>query len=75
MPPRSCATTSWRVSPGPSTRGSGAPYSALLENSGYETRPLDTYPTGIVDEMLDGADLLLLAPGWIGVYAKPFSAP
>lgn len=40
----------------------GRALSALLENSGYETRPLDTYPTGVVDEMLDGADLLLLAP-------------
>jgi hypothetical protein len=35
---------------------------ALLENSGYKTRPLDTYPTGVVDEVLEGADLLLLAP-------------
>ena len=35
---------------------------ALLESSGYKTRPLDTYPTGVVDEVLEGADLLLLAP-------------
>ena len=35
---------------------------ALLEGSGYHTTPLDSYPTGIVDELLDGADLLLLAP-------------
>jgi hypothetical protein len=35
---------------------------ALLVSSGYKTRPLDTYPTGVVDEVLDGADLLLLAP-------------
>ncbi len=35
---------------------------ALLEGSGYKTRPLDTYPTGAVDELLDGADLLLFAP-------------
>jgi hypothetical protein len=35
---------------------------ALLEGSGYQTRPLDAYPTGIVDELLEGADLLLLAP-------------
>jgi hypothetical protein len=35
---------------------------ALLESSGYQTRPLDAYPTGVVDELLDGADLLLLAP-------------
>ena len=35
---------------------------ALLEGSGYQTTPLDAYPTGIVDELLDGAELLLLAP-------------
>jgi hypothetical protein len=35
---------------------------ALLEGSGYRTTPLDSYPTGIVDELLEGADLLLLAP-------------
>ena len=35
---------------------------ALLEDSGYKTRPLDAYPTGIVDELLEGADLLLLTP-------------
>jgi hypothetical protein len=35
---------------------------ALLEGSGYQTRPLDAYPTGVVDELLDGADLVLLAP-------------
>jgi hypothetical protein len=35
---------------------------ALLEGSGYHTTPLDAYPTGIVDELLEGADLLLLAP-------------
>jgi nucleoside-diphosphate-sugar epimerase len=35
---------------------------ALLEDSGYKTRPLDAHPTGVVDELLDGADLLLLAP-------------
>jgi len=35
---------------------------ALLESYGYHTIPLDSHPTGIVDELLDGADLLLLAP-------------
>jgi hypothetical protein len=35
---------------------------ALLESSGYQTRPLGAYPTGVVDELLEGADLLLLAP-------------
>jgi hypothetical protein len=40
----------------------GRSISVLLEGSGYETTLLDAYPTGIVDELLDGADLLLLAP-------------
>jgi hypothetical protein len=35
---------------------------ALLEGSGYQTRPLDSYPTGVVGELLEGADLLLIAP-------------
>jgi hypothetical protein len=35
---------------------------ALLEGSGYKTIPLDAHPTGVVDELLEGADLLLLAP-------------
>ena len=34
----------------------------LLEGSGYDTRLLDAYPTGIVDELLEGANLLLLVP-------------
>ena len=40
----------------------GRALGALLENSGYDTTPLDAYPTGVVDELLDGADLLLLVP-------------
>ena len=35
---------------------------ALLEVSGYHTRPLGAYPTGVVDKLLEGAYLLLLAP-------------
>jgi hypothetical protein len=35
---------------------------ALLEGSGYRTRPLDAYPTGVVDELLEGTHLLLLTP-------------
>ena len=35
---------------------------ALLEGSGYKTRPLDAYPTGVVDELLEDVDLLLIAP-------------
>ena len=34
----------------------------LLEGSDYKTTLLDSYPTGVVDELLEGADLLLLAP-------------
>ena len=34
----------------------------LLEGHGYNTVLLDSYPTGIVDELLDGAHLLLLTP-------------
>ncbi len=29
---------------------------------GYAPTPIDAYPTGVVDELLEGADLLLLAP-------------
>jgi len=35
---------------------------ALLEGSGYQTRPLDAFPTGVVDELLEGTHLLLLVP-------------
>ena len=35
---------------------------ALLESSGYQTTPIDAYPTGVVDELLDGAHLLILTP-------------
>jgi hypothetical protein len=34
----------------------------LLEGHGYQTTLLDSYPTGVVDELLEGAHLLLLAP-------------
>jgi hypothetical protein len=34
----------------------------LLEGSGYETTLLEAYPTGIVDELLEGAHLLILTP-------------
>jgi hypothetical protein len=40
----------------------GSALCALLEDSGYRTTRLDSHPTGVVDELLDGADLLLLAP-------------
>jgi hypothetical protein len=34
----------------------------LLESHGHNTVLLDAYPTGIVDELLDGAHLLILTP-------------
>jgi hypothetical protein len=34
----------------------------LLESSGYQTTLLDAYPTGVVDELLDGAHMLILTP-------------
>jgi hypothetical protein len=40
----------------------GRTLSLLLEGHGYQITLLDSYPTGVVDELLDGADLLLLAP-------------
>ena len=45
---------------------------ALLEDSGYRITPLDTYPTGVVDELLEGADLLLLAPRLDGGACEAF---
>jgi hypothetical protein len=40
----------------------GRTLSLLLEGHGYKTTLLDSYPTGIVDELLEGAHLLILAP-------------
>jgi hypothetical protein len=40
----------------------GSSLSVLLEGSGYETTLFDAYPTGIVDELLEGAHLLILTP-------------
>jgi len=40
----------------------GRSLSVLLEGSGYQTTLLDAYPTGVVDELLDGAHLLILTP-------------
>ena len=34
----------------------------LLEGHGYQSTLLDSYSTGVVDELLDGAYLLLLTP-------------
>ena len=40
----------------------GRALSLLLEGSGYRTTLLDAHSTGVVDELLDGAHLFLLAP-------------
>jgi hypothetical protein len=40
----------------------GRSLSVLLEGSGYDTKLLDAYPTGVVDELLEGAHLLILTP-------------
>src|SRR5687768_15886922 len=40
----------------------GRSLSVLLESHGYNTVLLDSHPTGVVDELLDGAHLLLLSP-------------
>jgi hypothetical protein len=40
----------------------GRSLSVLLEGSGYQTTLLDAYPTGVVDELLEGANLLILTP-------------
>ena len=34
----------------------------LLESHAYNTVLLDSHPTGVVDELLDGAHLLILTP-------------
>jgi hypothetical protein len=40
----------------------GRSLSVLLESHGYNTVLLDSHPTGVVDELLDGAHLLILTP-------------
>ena len=40
----------------------GRTLSLLLEGHGYQTALLDSYPTGVVDELLESAHLLLLTP-------------
>ena len=40
----------------------GRTLSLLLEGSDYQTTLLDSYPSGVVDELLEGAHLLLLTP-------------
>jgi hypothetical protein len=40
----------------------GRSLSVLLESHGYNTTLLDSYPTGVVDELLEDAHLLILTP-------------
>ena len=40
----------------------GSALCALLGGCGYGINPLDARPIGVVDELLEGANLLLLAP-------------
>ena len=40
----------------------GSALCALLEGSAYRIAPIDAHPSGVADELLEGADLLLLAP-------------
>jgi hypothetical protein len=40
----------------------GRSLSVLLESHGYNTVLLDSHPTGVVDELLAGAHLLILTP-------------
>src|SRR5829696_7453495 len=40
----------------------GSALCALLGGCGYSIIPIDARPTGVVDELLEGANLLLLAP-------------
>jgi hypothetical protein len=40
----------------------GSALCALLGGHGYRINPLETHPTGVVDELLEGANLLLLVP-------------
>jgi hypothetical protein len=35
----------------------------LPEGEGHSTRHLEAHPAGLMDELLDGVDILLLAPG------------
>ena len=45
----------------------GRTLSLLLEGHGYQSILLDSYPTGVVDELLEGAHLLLITPRDKGV--------
>jgi hypothetical protein len=40
----------------------GSAICALLEGSGYRITPINSHPTGVAHELLEGANLLLMAP-------------
>jgi hypothetical protein len=50
----------------------GSALRALLEGHGYRITPIDAHPTGVVDELLKGVDLLLLAPRLDGAAREAF---
>jgi hypothetical protein len=41
----------------------GQALSLLLRGAGYDTRRIEAAPAGLADGLLDGVDILLLAPG------------
>jgi hypothetical protein len=59
MPPRHSVTT---VAVLGADTVVGRALRALLEGHGYQITPIDSHPTEDADGLLDGADLLLLAP-------------
>ena len=40
----------------------GSALCALLEGFGYQITPIDSHPAEVADELLEGADLLMVAP-------------
>ena len=59
MPPRHSVTT---VAVLGADTVVGRALRALLEGFGYQITPIDSHPTEVADELLEGADLLLVAP-------------
>jgi hypothetical protein len=47
----------------------------LLGGEGYSSRLLKSSSTGVVDEQLDGVDLMVLSPALPTTHGKPSSAP
>jgi hypothetical protein len=59
MPPRHPATT---VAVLGADTVVGSALCALLEGLGYRITPIDSHPTEVAQDLLEGADLLLVAP-------------